>query len=601
MDIRIPLSVKVGLATGLLSVGLTSGGLYLFYSRSAQLLTEQISSRLRDIGHLASLQISPADRAAILSLKQQSLENLAVSEAEIQSIAPGEFQLGLDPVVSETLMATPQFQRVVHLMREIDQASLPEIDPPAPTYQQLDGSTADLATYLMVTLPQSPEGAVIMFVGSSRHEAIGDWPGNPVGNLYGVSLPLFADVFDGEAQTSGIYKDDFGTWITAAIPLKDPQGQVYAALGLDYDLSNEANQLRVLQLICLGILGVSLVLAVILSVVLARWLGKPLAQLKDAATRVQARDFSATVAINSQDELGLLGQAFNSMVGELRSYAQDLEAKVSERTQELQAANQEISILNDRLKAENLRMGAELEITRRLQQMILPQDEELQGIPDLEVAGFMESASEVGGDYYDVLHHNGQLTIGIGDVTGHGLESGVLMIMAQTAVRTLQAANIKDPHQYISAINQAIYGNIQRMNSDKNMTLAVLDYHDGVLTLSGQHEEMLVIRKDGSLERIDTLDLGFPIGLEENIASFISQVRVQLQPEDVAVLYTDGITEAENDNREQYGLDRLCQIASDHRHRSAQEIRQRIVDDVRGYIGSQKVFDDITLVVIKQK
>ena len=71
--------------------------------------------------------------------------------------------------------------------------------------------------------------------------------------------------------------------------------------------------------------------------------------------------------------------------------------------------------------------------------------------------------------------------------------------------------------------------------------------------------------------------------------------------DDVVVLYTDKIPEAFNINKAQYGLKRLWQVVVENRQRSAQEIREAVIDDVRQYIGDQKVFDDITLVVIKQK
>jgi predicted ATPase/serine phosphatase RsbU (regulator of sigma subunit)/tRNA A-37 threonylcarbamoyl transferase component Bud32 len=280
---------------------------------------------------------------------------------------------------------------------------------------------------------------------------------------------------------------------------------------------------------------------------------------------------------------------------------QTLDDKVKERTTQLAQANQEITALNSRLKAENLRMGAELEVTKKLQYMILPKTEELESIEGLEIAGFMEPADEVGGDYYDVLQQDGRVKISIGDVTGHGLESGVLMIMAQTAVRTLKESNETDPVKFLDIINRTLYGNIQRMNSDKNMTLVLLNYAEGMLSMSGQHEELIVVRNSGIVEMIDTIELGFPIGLEEDIADFISQKTVQLNSGDVVVLYTDGITEAENINKEFYGLERLCDVVEENRHKSAEEIKQIVIDDVRQHIGSQKVFDDITLVVLKQK
>jgi len=282
---------------------------------------------------------------------------------------------------------------------------------------------------------------------------------------------------------------------------------------------------------------------------------------------------------------------------ELINTLQELQA-----TQEkLTLANQEISALNERLKEENLRMRAELEVTKQLQQMILPKPEELESIEGLEIAAFMEPADEVGGDYYDVLPIDGKVKIGIGDVTGHGLESGVLMLMTQTAVRTLQECQVTDPVQFLDILNRTIYRNVQRINPYKNLTLSVLDYADGTLSLSGQHEEMIVVRAGGEVERIDTENLGFPIGLEEEIADFIASEQVQLHPGDAVVLYTDGITEAFDINYKQYGLERLCEVASRNCDRCAQEIRQAVIEDLWQHIGKQKVFDDITLVVLKQK
>ncbi len=285
----------------------------------------------------------------------------------------------------------------------------------------------------------------------------------------------------------------------------------------------------------------------------------------------------------------------------LQKLNQELELRVEQRTSELQDANQEITRLNERLKAENMRMSAELEITRQLQQMILPKDEELASIAQLEIAGFMEPADEVGGDYYDILQQDGIVKIGIGDVTGHGLESGVLTIMVQTAVRTILAMNETDPVKFFAILNQTIYDNIQRMNSDKNLTLALLDYQNGVLRLTGQHEEMIIVRSGGLVELIDTIDLGFPIGLEADITDFIAFNDVNLNSGDVVVLYTDGITEAEDINGVQYGLERLCEIVKDNWYLSASDIKDVAIQDVRRHIGGHKVYDDITLVILKQK
>ncbi|MEH1830144.1 MAG: AAA family ATPase [Nostoc sp.] len=283
------------------------------------------------------------------------------------------------------------------------------------------------------------------------------------------------------------------------------------------------------------------------------------------------------------------------------SFYRTLEQKVEDRTADLAQANQEIILLNQRLQSENLRMSTELDVTRQLQRMILPKDAELSQIPGLEIAGFMEPADEVGGDYYDVLQDRGLVKIGIGDVTGHGLESGVLMLMVQTAVRTLLINQETDAVRFLSTLNRVIYENVQRMNSDRNLTLTLMDYHAGRLRLSGQHEEVLIVRADGAIERVKTNDLGFPIGLVEDISQFVSYLDVELQSGDGMILYTDGITEAANLLDELYGLERLCQVVSQHWQKSAQEIRYAVIEDVRHHIGEQKIFDDITLLVIKQK
>jgi len=105
-------------------------------------------------------------------------------------------------------------------------------------------------------------------------------------------------------------------------------------------------------------------------------------------------------------------------------------------------------------------------------------------------------------------------------------------------------------------------------------------------------------RADGKFECIDTIDLGFPIGLVEEVGEFIASSEMQLNPGDM-VLYTDGIPEAFDINKAEYGLKRLWQVVVENRHRPALEIREAVINDVRQYLGAMKVFDDITLVVMK--
>ena len=282
---------------------------------------------------------------------------------------------------------------------------------------------------------------------------------------------------------------------------------------------------------------------------------------------------------------------------------------ITERKRALEAAEDasraksefvaEIKRLNDRLKEENSRMSGELEVTQRLQRMMLPRDEDLREIANMDISGFMKPATEVGGDYYDVVSQNGGVVFGIGDVTGHGLESGVIAIIVQTAVRTLLASGPYESQKFFEVLNRVVYDNVRRMNCDRNLTLSLLHYQDHLVTISGQHEEVLVVRGNGVLERHDTLDLGFPLGLEEDISRFVGEARVPLQSGDVMVVYTDGITEAMNCARVTYGIERLSEAVRNNHGQPADEIREAVLRSLHEYTGGQDLLDDISLLVIK--
>jgi len=340
------------------------------------------------------------------------------------------------------------------------------------------------------------------------------------------------------------------------------------------------------------------------------------------------------LVVNLQDEVGQVAQSFNQIIfqlqkteqafGEMAIYlkrmaetaqavgAGDLQVQVEAYSEDDILGHAFINMVAqlqqaEQLKHENLRLELELGVARRLQQMLLPTKMELQCIKTLDIAGFMEPADEIGGDYYDVLQHDGRVKIGIGDVTGHGLESGVLMLMTQMGVRTLLTSNEQDPIHFMDILNQTIYKNVQRMDNQKLLTLTLLDYLSqadvgGTLRLSGQHEEVIVVRQTGEIELIDTFAYGAPLGVDSNITEFIAEMTIHLEAGDGVVLFTDGITEARNQAGQLYGLERLCNTISCHwSQQSAEGVNELVITDVRQWIAPQKAVDDITLLVIKQK
>lgn len=301
-----------------------------------------------------------------------------------------------------------------------------------------------------------------------------------------------------------------------------------------------------------------------------------IASLSSAAEKMVAGSQTKAVELQTHDEMAEVVHAFNTVADALCR-------------------------LTEKLQDENLRLEAEIDITRKLQQMLMPSEQELAAVAGLEIAGFMESATEVGGDYYDVLQTNGQVRISIGDVTGHDLESSLVMIMAQTALRTLLEHGVTDPVKLLSAMNRTIYENTRRMGSSKNMTLSVLQYEAGLIRLSGQHEEVLIIRSNGETEQIDTFELGFPLGLEQDISAFVTEREISLNSGDLAVLYTDGITEAMNSKKQFYGIERLQTVLCQHRHQTPEEIRHQAIADLKHFLGDQPAEDDVTLLILKQK
>lgn len=285
------------------------------------------------------------------------------------------------------------------------------------------------------------------------------------------------------------------------------------------------------------------------------------------------------------------GRKVEALVDELEESNSSLEDKILKRTNELMLSREE-----------NLRLGAELQVTHRLQQMLLPHESELRQLADLEIAAAMTPAEEAGGDYYDVLHYDDRLFIGFGDVTGHGLESSVVMLMAQTAVRTIAVSGELDLVRFVSVLNKVIYDNLQRIDSFKNLTFVLSHYQAGELTLCGQHEEVLLLRKGGSeVERIDTIDLGFPLGLEENIEAFLDTFQLQLEVGDTVLLYTDGIPEAEDEQGNFYTVERLAQQFQQNIDLPVQELHDQLIADLHQHINQHTIFDDITLLLMRRK
>ncbi|MBY5661487.1 SpoIIE family protein phosphatase [Rhizobium leguminosarum] len=379
------------------------------------------------------------------------------------------------------------------------------------------------------------------------------------------------------------------------VPEREIQASLYAAQA---KISEATNRIVIYQILAILM---SLLIVAIAVIAASKRITSGISTLADAAKRIQAKDYSVRVAITSKDEVGEAGEAFNRMAEQISYHTENLEQLVEERTAQIEDAKEEISTLNAQLQRENRRLGTELAVAERIQLMVLPLHQELEEFQALEIAAYMRPAEEVGGDYYDVLKSGNRLKIGIGDVTGHGLESGVLMLMVQSVARALQEAGNTDAVKFLTDLNSALFKNIVRTKIDKHLTLAFLDYDGKEMILSGQHEEVVVVRANGEVERIDTMDLGIPIGLEADISAFIKTREITFETGDLILLHTDGVTEAENDAGELFGIERLCREALRLRDQSAEKVVAGIIATLMLFIGSQKIYDDITLLAVRHR
>lgn len=249
------------------------------------------------------------------------------------------------------------------------------------------------------------------------------------------------------------------------------------------------------------------------------------------------------------------------------------------------------------LQVTNDRLARELAIGGSIQTSILPRNVAVAG---LEIVARMAPATEVGGDYYDVLPTSDGCWIGIGDVAGHGMGAAIVALMTQSVVASLTRFRPEaNPGDVVCLLNDVLYDNIRlRLEQDEHMTLTLFRYHhDGRVVFAGAHEEVLVHRADsGAVETVPTP--GTWLGARRSIEDVTVEGELYLGVGDTMLLYTDGVTEARNAEREQYALDRPIRILSEHAAESVAELHRRIWDDVVAF--SVKQEDDLTLLALRR-
>jgi serine phosphatase RsbU (regulator of sigma subunit) len=274
----------------------------------------------------------------------------------------------------------------------------------------------------------------------------------------------------------------------------------------------------------------------------------------------------------------------------------ELIRKEFEARSELLDANALLEGSRRELKSARDALWGEMEVAKRIQTALLPRD---QRAGRYQVAAAMIPAAEVGGDYYDIVSPpGGRHWIAVGDVSGHGVESGLVMMMTQTAILSLvrQEPAIQ-PSGVFRAVNGVLCENMARLGGDRYMTLNVVRLDDDGLTLAGRHQDILVWR--ASERRVRTVtNEGTWIGVVKDVGDFAPDSFVGIGPGDAALFFTDGLTEARSNEGEMYGEERLAAVFAEAVDRPPAEVIRAILADVARFAATQD--DDRTVLLLRR-
>jgi serine phosphatase RsbU (regulator of sigma subunit) len=257
-----------------------------------------------------------------------------------------------------------------------------------------------------------------------------------------------------------------------------------------------------------------------------------------------------------------------------------------------------IRIENVRLlevQQEQKRLANELALASEIQFRLHP--ETPPAIPGYDVVGVSFPCYEVGGDYYDFIEKSdGRCVIALGDVSGKGTGAALLMSSIHAAVRAHTRTRLS-ASEIVSEINQYIYDNTPA-NRYVTLFYSELDPRSHQLTyINGGHNPPLLARASGEVTRLDIG--GFPVGITP--FGDYREGWVEIEPGDVMVVYSDGVTESLDEEGEEFGEARLIEIVQKNRGRSAAGLRDRIDEALTKFVGRASAVDDLTIVILKRK
>jgi PAS domain S-box-containing protein len=272
---------------------------------------------------------------------------------------------------------------------------------------------------------------------------------------------------------------------------------------------------------------------------------------------------------------------------EVRQLNKDLENRVVERTEQLKSA----MARQQQETQERQRLEQELHIARLIQQTLLPKS--LPGLPDYEVAAYYQPARQVGGDFYDFLElPDGRLGLIVGDVSGKGVPAALVMAITRTM---LQAAyRLGSPGEILEHVNNTLYRDIPP-NMYVTCLAALLDSRTGRLQYANAGHDLPYLRHADGVSKLRAT--GMPLGLMPGMS--YEQKEFTLQPGDSVLLYSDGLVEAHDPQREMFGFPRLQGFVG--AHPGGATLIDSLLAELERFAGEEwEQEDDITLVTLQR-
>lgn len=293
-------------------------------------------------------------------------------------------------------------------------------------------------------------------------------------------------------------------------------------------------------------------------------------------------------------------QKVNSSLAKIT--AGDLEEKVDVRpSQEFTALsadiNQTVNTLKHYIEEAAARLDKELEVARQIQHSALPSVfPPYPNRPEFTIFASMDTAKEVGGDFYDFYLLDGdRLAFLIADVSGKGIPAAMFMMTAKTLLKTSAESGLPVEQVFQRANDKLCQGNDAGMFVTAWM--GILELSTGQLTYADAgHNPPLLRRKDGQFEYL-RVKPNFVLAGMEGIR--YRRHELQLEPGDTLYLYTDGVTEAHNCGKQLYGEDRLLSCLERNHDKDVQSLCRRVKADVDAFAGEQEQFDDITMLCLR--